>query len=92
MANQGETDTNAEALSESARSAYASAKEGGEAMRDTSALTGDRLEEEAEEYMVEGEASFSDMMNKAEFAIIDRPLAAVGVAFAAGWMISRLFR
>lgn len=92
MADQGETDTDTEALAESARAAYGSAKEGGEAMRDTAAASAEALEDEAEEYLVEGQESLNDMVNRAEFAIIDHPLAAVGLAFAAGWISSRLFR
>lgn len=92
MVNQGETDTGSEALAESARAAYGSAKEAGDAMRDTATASGERLEEEAEEYLAEGQESFNDILNKAEFAIIDHPLAAVGLAFAAGWISSKLFR
>lgn len=92
MTNQGETDTDGEALADSAKAAYGSIKEGGEAMRDTAAAQGEALEDEAEDYLLEGGESFNAMVNRAEFAIIDHPLAAVGIAFAAGWLSGKLFR
>jgi uncharacterized FlaG/YvyC family protein len=49
-------------------------------------------EEEAEEDLDEAVGDFNELLTKAEFAIIDHPLAAVSVAFVAGWMVARLFR
>ncbi|MCW8193929.1 hypothetical protein F6455_03905 [Proteobacteria bacterium 005FR1] len=79
-------------LGESTNASYASAKEGVEAMRDTAQATGERMENEAEAMYEEGRASLDEMVTRAEYAIIDHPLAAVGIAFAAGWVTSKLFR
>lgn len=95
MANQsgGETETgNTEALTETTDNAAAELREGAKAMRDTAVASGERLKEEAEARWQEGEASLEDMITRTEFAVIDHPLAAVGIAFAAGWVTSRLFR
>lgn len=92
MANQSKHETPANAEDTMARAAYSSLKEDSKAMRDTASETGKRLEEEAEEYLSEGGAELDEMITKAEFAIIDHPLAAVGIAFAAGWLTARLFR
>jgi ElaB/YqjD/DUF883 family membrane-anchored ribosome-binding protein len=87
-----ETEGNGEALKASAKDAYSSGKEGAEAMRDTAESTAERLENEAEAMYEEGRASLDEMVTKAEYAIIDHPIAAVGIAFAAGWLTSKIFR
>lgn len=79
-------------LGESARTAYSSAREGSEAMRDTAQAKAEELENEAGAIYEEGRASLDEMVTKAEYAIIDHPLAAVGIAFAAGWVTSKIFR
>jgi ElaB/YqjD/DUF883 family membrane-anchored ribosome-binding protein len=86
-----ETEGNGEALADSAKGAYSSAKKGSEATRDTAQASGERMQEEAEAMYEEGRASLDEMVTKAEYAIIDHPLAAVGIAFAAGWLTSRIF-
>lgn len=87
-----ETEGNGEALADSGRGGFAKARKGTDAMRGTAQLSGERLQEEAEAMYEEGRASVDEMMTKAEYAIIDHPLAAVGIAFAAGWLTSRIFR
>lgn len=96
MANQSgdekESASPSESLSENTGAAAAEVRQSVEGLRDTVAATGERLEEEAEADLSEGAASLDEMLTKAEFAVIDHPLAAVGIAFAAGWLTSRLFR
>lgn len=40
----------------------------------------------------EGKSKAADLGHKAELAITEKPLMYVGIAFAAGWVISRLSR
>lgn len=92
MANQMEDNTKGEAVSGSGQASFENVKEDIEAARDTAAEAGEDIQEQAEEYVHRGRGNFNEWANKAEFAIIDHPLAAVGIAFAAGWLSARLFR
>lgn len=72
--------------------AYSHLKQAGNSVRDAARSAGSEAQNRAHEQYDRGRQSAEAFAVQAEEQIKQRPLAAVGVAFAAGWLISRLLR
>jgi ElaB/YqjD/DUF883 family membrane-anchored ribosome-binding protein len=77
---------------ESMDEAYTHLKEAGNSMKDAAHSAKSDAQRAAQEQYTRGRQSAETMALEAEDRIKERPLAAVGIAFAAGWLISRLMR
>jgi ElaB/YqjD/DUF883 family membrane-anchored ribosome-binding protein len=86
------TPTNDPATRASMQDAYTHMKEAGNSVRDAARTAGADAQNAARTQYTKGRQSAETMALQAEERIKERPLAAIGVAFAAGWLISRMMR
>lgn len=72
--------------------AVAQFKEAASQVYDAVSMIGNASSAAAKDRLQDGKLKAMEFEEKAEEAIRARPLVTVGVAFAAGWLISRLLR
>ena len=80
------------ATRESVQQAYSHIKEAGNNIREAARTVGADVQQTAQQQYARGRQSAESMAVRAEESIKQRPLTAIGVAFATGWLISRLMR
>lgn len=80
------------ATRESMQEAYTHLKDAGSSIRDAARTAGTDAQRTAQQQYSKSRDSAEALAVRAEERIKERPLAAIGVAFAAGWLISRLMR
>lgn len=72
--------------------AYSHLKQAGNSIRDAARTASADAQTTARTQYAKGRQNAESMAIRAEDKIKERPLAAIGVAFAAGWLISRILR
>lgn len=80
------------ATRESMQEAYKHVKEAGSSVRNAARTAGSDAQHAAQEQYAKGRQNAEVLATRAEERIRERPLTAIGVAFATGWLISRLLR
>lgn len=86
------TTSEGSATRESMQEAYDHLKQAGNSVRNAARTAGTDAQHTAQEQYEKGRHSAEAWAGKAEARIRERPLTAIGVAFATGWLISRLMR
>lgn len=86
------TTPNESATRNSMQEAYGHLKEAGNSVRQAARTAGADVQQTAQAQYARGRDSAEALAAQAEQRIKERPLAAIGVAFAAGWLVSRLLR
>lgn len=77
---------------ESMQEAYNHLKEAGNSVRNAARTAGSDAQHTAQAQYEKGRHNAEAWAGRAEERIKERPLTAIGVAFATGWLISRLMR
>lgn len=86
------TTPNESASRDSMQDAYSHLKQAGNSIRDAARTASADVQTSARAQYAKGREGAESMAVRAEDKIKERPLAAIGVAFAAGWLVSRLLR
>ncbi len=80
------------ATRDSVQEAVSNLKQAGNNIRQAARTAGADIQHTAQEKYTRGRESAESAALRAEERIKERPLTAIGVAFAAGWLVSRLTR
>lgn len=80
------------ATRESVQEAYSHLKEAGNNIRNAARAASAEAQHTAQEQYAKGRQNAESMAVRAEERIKQRPLTAIGIAFATGWLVSRLMR
>lgn len=86
------TTPNESATRDSMQEAFSHIKEAGNSVRQAARTAGADVQQTAQAKYARGRDSAEALALQAEQRIKERPLAAIGIAFAAGWLVSRLLR